>query len=401
MAPQTDIYDPRIYETGTPYEAFRQLRQTTPVFFHPEPEGPGFWAVMRHGDVAAVSKDPKTFSSARRGTQIKDPGAEQLPMVRTMMLNLDPPQHGKFRSLVQSGFTPRMVSLLEPRIRGLARGIVERACQSRQLDFVSAVAAPLPLQVIGELMGVPEQDRPQLAAWGDRLVGFDDPEFDTTAADALTASVEMYTYAQSLAAGRRGGAGEDLVTVLINSEVDGERISEEEFNGLFVQMTVAGNETTRTLISGGMLALIEHPAQLQCLLDAPELLTVAIEEMLRFASPLHQFRRTATKDTELGNQQIAKDDKVVLFYSSANRDEEVFSDPETFDITRTPNPHLAFGVGEHFCLGAALARLEARVLFEELLARIPDWELAGPVRRLRSNQTNGIKEMPVRLRPRG
>lgn len=399
-----DIYDPDIYEAGVPHERFRQLREQSPVFFHPEPQGPGFWAVMRHADVAAVSKDAATFSSARRGTQIADPSNDQLPLVRTMMLNLDPPQHGKFRQLVQTGFTPRMVALLEPRIRELARGIVDRALAKGECDFVREVAAPLPLQVIGELMGVPTGDRPQLAAWGDRLVGFDDPEFDHTAEDALGASVEMYTYALELAETRkqpdnRADAlrGEDLATVLVNSKVDGQRITDEEFGGLFVQMTVAGNETTRTLISGGMLALSEHPDQFARLHGEPEMMSTAVEEMLRFVSPLHQFRRTATREVELCGQSIHEDDKVVLFYSSANRDAEVFADPDLFDVGRRPNPHLAFGLGEHFCLGAALARLEIKVLFEELVARVTGCEVIGAVRRLRSNQTNGIKEMPVRL----
>ena len=262
-----DIYDPDVYVGGVPHQAYAWLRKNAPVFFHPEPSGPGFWAVLRHADVAAVSKDPLTFSSARSGTQIADPTPEQLPLIRTMMLNLDPPQHGKVRAIVQAGFTPRMVARMAESLRARAAVIVEKAAAEGECEFVGDVAARLPLQVVAELMGVPEKDWQLMAAWGDRLVGFDDPEFDVTAEDALAASTEMAMYAISLAADRRGKKGDDLLTTLVNAKVDGRSLDDAELAGLFVQMTVAGNETTRTLISGGMLALCEHP-QLETMLDS-------------------------------------------------------------------------------------------------------------------------------------
>jgi cholest-4-en-3-one 26-monooxygenase len=261
------------------------------------------------------------------------------------------------------------------------------------------VAAELPLQVIIELLGVPLADCHRVFDWSNRLIGFDDPEFQTSMEDGKIAASELWAYANQLALERRQRPCEDLVSVLMQAEVDGERLSEMEFDSFFLLLSVAGNETTRNLIAGGMLALIEHPAERARLLADPVLLPRAVEEMLRWVSPVIHFRRTATRDTELRGQTIRAGQKVVLFYPSANRDDAVFPEPERFDVSRTPNEHLAFGIGEHFCLGASLARLEIRVMFEELLGRLPDMELAGPVRRLRSNFINGIKRMPVRFTP--
>ena len=394
-----DLFNPDTYVRGVPHDAFRFLRKEAPVYFHPEPDGgAGYWALTRYDDIVAVSKDPGRFSSAR-GTNIQDLPPPDLAIIQTIMLNMDPPQHQKFRKLASQGFTPRMVALLEPRIRIVTNQIIDRIAAKGECDFVTSVAAELPLQVIAELMGIPLEDRHKVFDWTNRLVGFDDPEFQTSYEDGKIAAMEMWMYANELAVSRKGKEGNDLVTVLINGVVDGETLSEIEFDAFFLLLAVAGNETTRNLISGGMLALVEHPAERARLLHNPELLPSAVEEMLRWVTPLIHFRRTATCDTEIRGQKIRAGEKVVMYYPSANRDEAVFSDPDTFDIERTPNDHLSFGIGEHFCLGASLARMEIRVMFEALLRRLPDIELAGRVRRLRSNFLNGFKEIPVRFTP--
>jgi cholest-4-en-3-one 26-monooxygenase len=394
-----DIFDPDLYVKGVPHEAFRRLRAEAPVYWHGEPGGRGFWAVTRYDDVVSISKDPGTFSSWRGGTNIQDYPPEAVSQIRLLMLNMDPPQHHKFRRLVSTGFTPRQVSRLEIGIRETARNIIDAVAREGRCDFVTKIAAELPLQVIADLMGVPQEDRHKLFAWSNRLIGFDDPEFQTSMEDAKIAAGEVWMYANQLAASRQGQRGDDLVSVLMNAEVDGERLTEMEFDAFFLLLAVAGNETTRNLVSGGMLTLMEHPEQRQRLIDDPALLTTAIEEMLRWVTPVIHFRRTATRDTELRGQRIAENDKVVLYYSSANRDEAVFENASTFDVGRTPNDHLAFGVGEHFCLGSSLARLEIRVIFEEIVRRLPDMRVAAPVRRLRSNFINGIKELPVEYTP--
>jgi cholest-4-en-3-one 26-monooxygenase len=263
-------------------------------------------------------------------------------------------------------------------------------------DFVTEIAAELPLLVIAELLGVPAEDRHKVFEWSNSLVGFDDPEYNTSMETGKIASAQMWAYANQLALERKEHPLGDLVSVLMEAEVDGDRLTEMEFDSFFLLLAVAGNETTRNLISGGMRALIEHPDQRARVLADPTLLPSTIEEMLRWVSPLIHFRRTATRDVEMHGKTIREGDKVVIFYPSANNDERVFVNPHTFDVSRSPNDHLAFGIGEHFCLGANLARLEIRLIFEEMLKRLPDLELAGPVRRLRSNFLNGIKAMPVK-----
>lgn len=394
-----DIYDPDVYVRGVPHDAFRQLRAEAPVHFHPEPGGPGFWAVTKHADVVAVSKDPWRFSSHRGGTNIQDYPPENLSTIQLLMLNMDPPQHNKFRRLVSTGFTPRMVAQLEPRIREATRIILDAVAPRGECDFVRSISAELPLVVIAELMGVPQEDRHRLFDLSNRLIGFDDPEFQRSIEDAQQAAMEMWMYANQLAVARKGNKADDLVSVLMSAQVDGEALTEMEFDSFFLLLAVAGNETTRTLISGGMLALAEHPEQRARLMADPSLLPTAVEEMLRWVTPVLHFRRTATRDTELRGVPIKENDKVVMFYASANRDEDVFTKPDVFDVGRTPNEHLAFGVGQHVCLGNSLARLEIRIMFEELLGRMPDIELAGPVRRLRSNFVNGFKSIPVRFTP--
>lgn len=394
-----ELFDPDTFVRGVPHDAFKVLRAEQPVYFHPEPSGPGFFAVTKYDDVVTIGKDPGRFSSARGGTNIQDYPEEHLSTIQLLMLNMDPPQHNKFRRLVSQTFTPRMVAQLEPRIRDAAKRIVDRVAPEGHADFVTSIAAELPLQVIAELMGIPDDDREKLFDWSNRLIGFDDPEFQTSLEDGKNAAMEMWMYANGLAEERAGKTGGDLTTLLLNAEVDGARLTEMEFDAFFLLLSVAGNETTRNLISGGLLALLEHPVERARLIADPQLIESGVEEMLRWVTPVTYFRRTATQDTELRGVKIKEGQKVVMYYASANRDEDVFPDGDRFDVGRTPNEHLAFGVGQHFCLGTSLARLEIKLVFEELLRRLPDIELAGPVRRLRSNFINGTKELPIRFAP--
>jgi cholest-4-en-3-one 26-monooxygenase len=309
---------------------------------------------------------------------------------------MDPPKHTKLRLLVNKGFTPRVVNRLHERIRELSVDIVERVAEQGQCDFVVDVAAELPLQVIAEMMGVPQADRHKVFEWSNRMIGSEDPEYAVAAEDAMEAGVEMFKYANDLAADKRAHPSDDIISTLLGAEVEGERLTDLEFDMFFELLAVAGNETTRNLISHGMRALIEHPDQRALLLDDPSLLGSAVDEMLRYASPVMYMRRTAQSDLELHGETIKAGDKVALWYIAANHDPGVFDDPHRFDVRRTPNEFLAFGGGgPHFCLGSHLAKLEITVMFEELLARLPNTEFGGPVQRLRSNFINGIKHMPV------
>jgi len=396
MMLDVDLSDPDTFVEGIPLGVFQRLRTEAPLYWQPEKVGRGFWCVTRYEDLMAISKDPLTFSSARGGTNIFEVPEEDLSMLRLLMLNMDPPKHNKFRRLVSTGFTARMVTQLEPHVREICRDLIDNVVKRESFDFVTEIAAELPLLVIAELLGVPAEDRHKVFEWSNSLVGFDDPEYHTSMETGKVASAQMWAYANQLAEQRREHPLGDLVSVLMEAEVDGDRLSEMEFDSFFLLLAVAGNETTRNLISGGMRALIEHPEQRARVLADPSLLPSTIEELLRWVSPLIHLRRTATRDVELHGKTIREGDKVVIYYPSANRDETKFAEPQRFDVGRTPNEHVAFGIGEHFCLGANLARLEIRLIFEEMLRRLPDLELAGPVRRLRSNFINGIKAMPVR-----
>jgi cholest-4-en-3-one 26-monooxygenase len=400
-ASTVDLFDPSVYAEGMPHEAFTRMRRESPVFWHPEPDGgPGYWAVMKYEDIVQVSSDNNLFSSWAGGTNIPDMEEDGLAVVRTIMLNMDPPQHTKYRRLVSTGFTPRMIAALEPHVREITKKIVDNVAKRGECDFVTEVAAELPLAVIAEMVGVPAEDQQKVFNWSNRLIGFDDPEYQTSAEDGRIAATEMFFYGHQLATERKANPQKDLISVLMAADVDGESLTEADFDGFFILLCVAGNETTRNLICGAMLALIEHPEQKQRLIEDPSLMPAAVEEFLRWVSPLIYFRRTATADTVVGGQEVKAGQKVVMYYPSGNRDEDIFERADEFDVGRSVNPHMAFGgTGPHFCLGASLARLEIKCMFEELLARLPDMELAGPVQRLRSNFINGIKHMPVRFTP--
>jgi cholest-4-en-3-one 26-monooxygenase len=393
-----DLTNLDTFVQGVPHEQFDVLRREAPAYFHPESDGQaGFWCITRYDDVQRLSHAWQEYSS-EWGITLHELEDEQLEQQRMMMLQMDPPNHTKLRLLVNKGFTPRMIERLHERVREIARDIVDGIAERGECDFVVEVAAELPLQVIAEMMGVPGEDRQKMFDWSNRMIGSDDPEYAVSAEEAMSAATEMFSYANDLALDKRANPGDDIISVLLAAEVEGERLSDLEFDLFFELLAVAGNETTRNLISHGMLALMEHPDERQKLIDDPSLLPSAVDEMLRYASPVMYMRRTAQADVELHGQTVKKGDKAALWYIAGNHDPDVYDDAHRFSVTRPNNEHIAFGGGgPHFCLGTHLARLEIRVMFEELLARIPEMELAAPPERLRSNFINGIKHMPVRF----
>jgi cholest-4-en-3-one 26-monooxygenase len=397
-----DLLSRDVFTEGVPHEWFTYLRANAPVYHHPEPDGPGFWVITKYDDVVALNRDWETNSSDQdRGGVVgleNLPGADEFAQGGKLMLTMDPPDHTRYRKLVNKGFTPRMIGALEPHIRELAAGIVDNAVANGTCDFVTEIAAELPLEAIAELIGVPLEDRHKIFDWSNRMIGSEDPEYVVSDEAVSTAQIEMFMYAQALADDRRAEPRGDIMSTLLEAEVDGDKLSEMDFNLFFLLLAVAGNETTRNAISHGMDVLLDHPDQYRYLVEDPSRVAIATEEILRWASPVMYFRRNTTQDHDLRGEHIAAGDKVSLWYISANRDEDYWDDPFTFDVTRDPNPHIAFGGGgPHFCLGASLARLEIRVLFEELARRAPRVERADDRQRLRSNFINGIKHLPVAL----
>ncbi len=395
MTLEASLADAATYQHGPPHALFARLRAAAPVCWHPESDGPGFWALTRHADVLLVSRDAATFSSARGGYMVQDMDSLAVAQSRLMLLGMDPPEHTRVRGLVNRGFSPRQVARLEPRIRALSAAIVDAVAPRGRCDFVSEVSGELPSLLIAELMGIPPADGRRLYTLTERMHQTETP------ADAQAAVLEMMRYAAGVRAAKRARPGDDIASVLLAAEIEGERLSDLEFDLFFLLLINAGGDTTRNLVASGMLALLAHPEQLAALRADRSLLSSAIEEMLRFVPPVVQFRRTVTADVEIRDQKIRAGEKVVMYYPSANRDEEVFAAPDRFDIRRAPNPHLAFGGGgAHFCLGASLARLEIRCLFEAVLDRLGEIELAGPVERLHSWFIDGPRRMPVRFRAR-
>ena len=417
-----------------PFEALGRLRQASPVVWVEElpvlgwPSGPGFWLVLRHADVESVLTRPQLFSSALGATQIRDPATpEALGYVRQMMLNMDPPDHSRLRRLLNRSFTRRAVLELEDRIRSHARTICERAFagSGSQVDFAKDVAADLPLLTLADVLGVPPQDRRLLFDWSNRVIGYQDPdyansaEFDPAGGTAMAREAlalrpkpasdgrmpdprtrdgmpDLYAYAHLLAQEKRRRPGPDVMSILLAQvDDDGGQVSVAEFENMFWLFAVAGNETVRNGVPGACIALLDDRRAQADLRSHPELMPTAVEEMLRWWTPVMTFRRTATADCELGGQRIRAGDKVVVSFASANRDEAVFADPDAFDLRRQPNPHLVFGHGPHFCLGAHLARVQVRALFDEVLARTSALSYAGPPSYLRSNFQRGVKQLPV------
>lgn len=397
-----DIYNPETYVKGVPHDQFELLRRESPVYFQAEPNGGrGFWVVTKYADLTYVSCHPEIFSSWRGGgTIIEDYEGQDLAIARNLMINMDPPSHGKFRKLVSRGFTPRMTAHLEPHIKECSKRLIDNVAKRGRCEFVSELAAPLPLELIAELLGVAPEDRESLLRWTNRLLGYTDPEMGSRQ-DMSVAAMEMVQYATKLAASRKGkDTGEDLATILCNASVDGEALTDMEFAMFVLMLSVAGNETTRNLLSNGLVLLMQHPEVRDELRKDLSLLPNAIEEMLRMVCPITYMRRTAVRDVELGGKLIKEGDKLAICYASASRDEEIFPNPHVFDIHRSnAREHLAFGVGQHFCLGANLARLEIRIFFEELLTRIPDMQIDGAYRRMQSGYLNGIKQLEVKFTP--
>lgn len=401
-----DFTDPDLLQSRIPYPEFAQLRQAEPVCWIPQERGisgfddEGYWAVTRHADVKYVSTHPELFSSNTNTAVIRFNSSiqrDQIEVQRMIMLNMDPPEHTRVRQIVQRGFTPRAIRSLEEKLRNRARDIVAKAVQQAgpegSFDFVTNVASELPLQAIAELIGIEQKDRAKVFDWSNKMVAYDDPEYAITEEIGAEAAMEIVGYAMNIAAERKQCPAQDIVSQLVAAEDEG-NLSSDEFGFFVILLAVAGNETTRNAITHGMHAFLTHPDQWE--LYKRERPSTAAEEIVRWATPVVSFQRTATQDTELGGQKIKEGDRVGLFYSSANHDPEVFTDPGAFDVTRDPNPHLGFGGGgPHFCLGKSLAILEIDLIFNALADAAPDLRLAGDPRRLRAAWLNGVKELQV------
>lgn len=395
-----DLSDPDLFCTGDPLAAFRTLHAEAPVYLN-EGATDRFWALTKYEDVVQVSKKPELFCSGR-GTII---GLEP----EGSMLSMDDPRHRKLRGLVEKGFTARMVRDLEPHTREITRTIFDEIAKDTdgedEVNFVDRISAELPLRVIVEMLGAPPEDAHYLKDLGDIMVGANDPDYNPTSAGAeggpAQAQMDMFNYFKSLATEREKNPGVDLVSVLLGAEIDGEKFDELDFLIFCMLLVIAGNETTRNLITGGMVLLFDNPDERERLRADRDLMPTTVEEMLRLTTSVMHFERTATRDTEIRGVPIAEGEKVCMWYVAANRDPEVFNDAERFHVGRKPNPHLAFGGGgPHFCLGASLARQEIRATFETLFELYPDIEQLGPPERLRSNFIRGIKSLPVKLGPR-
>jgi cholest-4-en-3-one 26-monooxygenase len=404
MLDEIDLLDLDAFARGVPHEWFTWLRHNAPVYRHPEPDGPGFWVLTKYDDVRTVSRNNKLFSSdsARGGVMDigEEAGRQRMAMLGggRAMIVMDPPHHTQYRKLINTAFTPRTIAAVEDSLRAVAARLIDAAVAKGSCDFVTDVAVPLPLEAICELLGISEGDRPQIVEWTNRMLGNDDPEYAVDESEFARAWLEFAQFAYQIAMQRRGQPGADVISRLLAAELDGDSLSDLDFVLFMLLLTNAGNETTRNSISHGLAALVDHPDQYAALVADPSLIPTAAEEILRWASPILWFRRNVTEDTELRGQKIAAGDRVVVWYVSANRDEDVFADPFCFDIRRQPNDHVAFGAGgAHFCLGAALARLEIRVLFEELVRRVPALTTLGDPDYLRSNFIRGIKHLPVDL----
>ena len=399
-----NLKDPELYRDGIPHQLFAQLRRETPVSWNPETDDRGFWAITRYDDILAISKTPKVFSSAREhgGHRMFDEnvvgvaglGAKE---AEAPMISMDPPRHNQYRRMLSPGFSPGRIRQLEERIRELATAILDRLEGRETCDFVTDIAAELPIQMLAELLGVPQEDRGKLFEWSNALIAEDDPEYRPSPEVTAQKLASMSDYAISLWNERAVRPGDDLITMLISSRIDGEQITREQYIGTFVLLVAAGNETTRNSIAGGFLALAEHPSEKRRLLGNPSLMTSAASEIVRWVSPVMHMRRTALEAAELAGQRIRPGDKVILWYCSANRDESVFDDPFRFDVGRAEPPHLGFGAGQHFCLGARLAEVQIRTFFDEFLRRYPNARPEGEVRRMRSNFIVGYKSIPTRL----
>ncbi|MGW6728555.1 cytochrome P450 [Nocardia sp. NPDC055029] len=401
-----DFTDPALWETRNPVQEFAELRRTAPVWWNPQTDAQsggfrdgGYWVVTKHEDIKEISRNPDLFSSQRKGSVIRLPGEvtpEQIELTGALLLNMDPPKHTKIRRIVAKGFTPRAVEGLRAALAERAAAIVHAAAKTGGGDFVEQVACELPLQAIAELVGVPQQDRRKLFDWSNQMLNYDDPEYGdaTTTESSSTAAMEILGYAWNMAEQRRTDPRDDIVSRLVHADLDGEALGSDEFGFFVILLAVAGNETTRNAITHGMKAFVDHPEQWELFRQRRPV--TAADEIVRWATPVTVFQRTATADAELGGQRIRAGDRVGLFYSSANFDEDAFEQPFRFDILRDPNPHLGFGgTGAHFCVGANLARLEIGLIFDAIAEAMPNLTQVAEPQRLRSGWINGIKHWQV------
>jgi cytochrome P450 len=405
---EIDLADLDVFERNEAWGMFHTLREQAPVHWNDEHDGgAGFWSITRYADILAVDKDPETFTSTKF-VNLEEPPSEYQDLRRSM-LETDGPRHQALRKLLLRDFSPATLRRYEDFLRGLAQLTVDTALQSEEFDFVDAIAADYPIAVLARLLDVPEDFTPQLISWGNEIVGATDPDYARvliTSPEAeqykhlpfrSPASIEIFEYGRRLAAQRKDGDGEDLVSKLVNRiPEDGVPLTPTDFDNYFLLLVVAGNETTRQAISHAMKALMERPDQWQYFLEHPDKSAVSVEELVRYASPVYHFRRTATKDVQMHDQTIKAGDKVVMWFASGNRDDSVFTDPYELDLSRFPNDHMTFGKGPHTCLGANLARMEIRIMFETLLPRLAAMEQTGDIVRVRSNFVNGIKRFPVK-----
>ncbi|MET9492912.1 cytochrome P450 [Nocardia sp. NPDC006630] len=395
-----DVTDPEMWARRVPAEELAELRRVAPIWWNPQArdiggfDDAGFWVVTKHADIKEVSLRDAEFSSFENTAIPRfndDIQREQIEQQRASLLNMDAPEHTKQRKLISKGFTPRVIGALRAQLAARAHSIVQRAAEAGSGDFVTQVASELPLQAIAELIGIPQRDRSKIFQWSNAMTGYDDPEFD---GDPLTAAMEILAYAYAMAEERKGHPADDIVTELVNTDIDGESLSSIEFGYFVILLAVAGNETTRNAISHGIIAFLDNPDQWE--LFKKERPSTAVDEIIRWATPVSLFQRTALVDTELGGVRIAAGERVVLVYRSANFDEEVFDEPNRFDILRDPNPHLSFGgTGAHFCVGANLARLEVALIFDAIATHVPELTKLADPKRLRSGWLNGIKEFHV------
>jgi cytochrome P450 len=396
---EIDLSSHDAFVERVPYEWFRTLRREDPVHFNPEPDGPGFYAVTRYWDIREVHRNFAVYSSEVGGTSLEDLDPDQIE-ARKSMIDTDPPRHTELRKLITRRFTSRAVKVWEDAVHTVCDRVLTEALPKGEFDFVEEISSEIPMQVFAEILGVPQEDRRHIVDMGDRILGNQDPEDAQPVEDehrllpfSSPVAQEMFEFGRKLAEARRKNPTGDIISLLVSAD-----LTQREFDVYFVLLATAGNETTRHTITHGLLALLEYPDQLERLRNNPSLYAPAAEEMLRWATAVHYFRRTTTQDTELAGTEIPAGAKVATWLVSGNRDEEYFENPDTFEVGRDPNKHMAFGPGGiHHCLGAHLARLEIRITFEEMLGRVEGFELMGPPERLRSNFFNGIKRLPVRV----
>lgn len=405
-----DLNDLDLFAEREPHEEFKRLRNEYPVYWNPEPGSePGFWSLTKYEDIKYVSTRPELFSSAQGINISVDPIVSDVVgrpsdiaagNAAGSMITMDPPMHVAYRRVANPWFTARKVAELEDRIRQLTRQYLDEVAPKGECEFMTELAARLPIAVLCDILGVPHEDEDKIFDWSNKVIGLQDPDLKPeNDNEIVTTFMSLFAYGQRMITERRANPRDDLMTAVAHADYDGKPIPPMLLNGFFLLMVIAGNETTRNTVTGGMKALIEHPEQRQKLLDNPALVPTAVDEILRWVSAVAYMRRTATQDTEIRGQKIAKGDKIAMWYGAANRDEDIFENADVFDVARDPNEHIAFGYGQHRCLGARLAQLQLRVMVGEILARIPDMEFNGEVKRLRSNFINGIKSMPVKFTP--